>query len=572
MTIRMTAALLLASAGVLLANPRQDQDVAQATPDPIAVAAQRLTDEPQSALADAVQARDAEIALWPSGDRATLVRAVEHHAIIEMIAAMPSDARRTLGELWPDHPVFVGALARVITDANDSAEVARVARTIAERSPEAMQKYAQLAAAMCVVLDRPHEFPGLGNVRPSAADVFEALVFADEDRRVTAHPLEELPAELLVHLADFALTADGIREAIRDQRSITPLEHYQRVAYVQPTLLSGEAAPAPDDFTLQRIAETGGTGPLRSFFAEPLGQAFGWPVSIATGHLGEEAFQAPVFLEGDRQGFAWNLDAIPDHPGRAMGTTTHPVTGEAMPLAELIVSADLARAGIDATREAWALLKAIEHAPRVAQLAMLAAAKERTVGFPELWRASLDLELSLADGIPDGRQRVLASILQRADQFSSEFGTRLALKHIGALSGSRDEMLQWMTLTSRRDAHRTAAVQLAIGDVALANGDLDSAATTYEELLNRHAGASPLALDALARLHAIYMQSGREAELFDLYGRTHRRLRAPRTSQEAVVRASAFMIVGEQYEQMLLDAGRDREAERLRRDLDRVLP
>ena len=570
--MRTAAVLVLASAGALLANPAQDQSAAQATPGVVETAVEMLSDNPQAAMAAAEQTRDAQIAAWPSGDRDALVQAIEHYAIVEMIAGMPPSARRMFGEFWPDQPEFVGALARVYTAANDGATIAIQGQAIANRYPDALQSYAQLAAAVCVVLDRPHSFPGLGSVLPPAPDVFEALVFADEDRRVTALPLGDLPAEVLVHLTDFALTGEGIREVIQDQRSTDPLALYGQVAYVQPTLLSGEAAPAPEDFTLDRIVETGGSGPLRSFYAEQLGQAFGWPVSIATGYLGEERFQAPVFLESNRRQYAWNLDAIPDHPGLALGTTAHPVTGVAIPLAELVISADLARVGTEATREAWALLRASEHAPEVARLPMLNAAQERTVGFVELWRQTLELQLEAAASEPDGAQRVLADLFQRADRISPEFGTHLALERIESMGNGRDAMLKWMALTSRRNPPRAAAVQLAIGDAALARGDRGAATSAYEDLLNKHAGDTPLALDALARMRSIIVQDGRETGLFELYARTHRRLRAVRTSQEAVARASAFMIVGEQYEQLLLDAGREREADRLRRQLDRALP
>ncbi|MFI4883029.1 MAG: hypothetical protein ACIAQU_10640, partial [Phycisphaerales bacterium JB064] len=139
---------------------------------------------------------------------------------------------------------------------------------------------------------------------------------------------------------------------------------------------------------------------------------------------------------------------------------------------------------------------------------------------------------------------------------------------MGARSG---EMREWMSLTSRRDPHRYAAAQIAIGDAALESGDRAAAMKAYEDLLNRQADATPLAMDAMARIETMLTQDGRSAEVMELYARTHRRLRAPRTNQEAEVRASAFMTVGERYEQMLLDAGRQREAERLRQQLDREL-
>src|SRR5690606_13945415 len=114
--------------------------------------------------------------------------------------------------------------------------------------------------------------------------------------------------------------------------------------------------------------------------------------------------------------------------------------------------------------------------------------------------------------------------------------------------------------------------QLAIGDAALERGDRDAAMKAYEDLLNGQDDATRLALDAFARLETMISQDGNQAEVFELYSRTHRRFRAPRSSDEAIVRASPFMVMGERYEKLLLDAGRDREAERLRRQLDQALP
>ena len=572
--MKIHAAVVLAFVCMLLLGgvTARAQDATQAAPDPIETLARALRDDPQAAVESAAQARDAAIAAWPVGEIRTLVEAVERHAIVQMIAGMPASARLQMTETWEGHPAFVSAIARVITPTNDAASVATLSQAIAAEHGDVLDQYAQLAAAVCVVLDRPHEFPGLGALRTDAAEVFEALVFADADRRVTALDLDALPAEVLVYLPDLALTGEGLRAVIQERRATDPLELYGDVGYVQPGLLAGEAAPTAEEFTFERIAERGGSGPLRSFYAEQLGQAFGWPVAIATGRLGEARFQAPVFLESTRRGYAWNLQAIPDHPGLAFGSTKHPVTGEPMALAALLVTADLATAGPDDTRTCWALMLAAGVAGPEARPAMLQAAAERTLGFPELWRELLAAKWDSARDDPEGPQRVLADFFERADQLSPVLATQMALERIASAGVAREDLLAWMALTSRRDPHRLAAAQLALGDALLERGDPAGAAKTYEELLNRHADATPLAIEALARLDSLIRQDGRDVELFELYARTHRRLRAPRTNQEAEVRASAFMIVGERYERLLIDAGREREAERLRRQLDRALP
>lgn len=560
---------IVATSVLLASSVCLAQDAAPATPREAAI--EQLGNDPAAALADATRARDSAIANWPATEVDDLVDAVEHHAIVAMIAGMPASARSLTLEVWGSHPEFVGALARVITEANDGSSVATIAQAIAVSQPEASTDYPELAAAVCVVLDRPREYPGLGSILPAAQDVFEALVFAHQDRRRIESPLDELPAEVLVFMTDLALTGEGIRTVIQDRRKSDPKELYRAVPYRQASLLEGEAAPPPEDFTFERIEERGGLGPLRGFYAEQLGQAFGYPVALATGHLGDERFLAPVYLTSGPRNAIWNATALPEHPGLGLGTTTHPVTGEPMPLPELIVTTDLAQEGTDATRNAWALIAAAELAEGAARLAILEQAQRHTMGLVDSWRALLEIELEAAAADPAGAKRVVTEFFERSDPHSSLLATRIALESIESMD-ARDEMLEWLALTSRRDANRYAAVQLAIGDAALESGDRAAAMKAYEDLVNRQADETPLALDAISRLDTMFTQDGQADELLTFYGRTHRRFRAPRTSQEAEARASGFMLVGERYEALLRAAGRDREADRLRRQLDRAIP
>ena len=532
---------------------------------------QLMRTDARGAVAATERARDAALAAWPASGDAALIDAIEHHAIATTALDQSDEERAVIADLWQSRPAFAGALARVVTPSNNMDNVIELARGIAQDHAEPLEDFPDLAAAVCAVLDRPHRYPGLGNIRPSGVEVFEALVYAFQDQRVMALPLDQLPAEILVYMTDIALTGEGIEQTIDERRSADPLALYRRVPFKQAGLLAGEAAPTPADFTFEAIVNRGGSGPLRSFYAEQIGQIFGWPIALATGRLGEERFQAPVFLEGQRRRYSWNLQAIPEHPGLAFGMTEHPVTHEPMPLTELVATADLARAGTEATREAWALLRAAEASEGDTRLALLKAAQDRTLGFPQAWGQVLAFELQAARDEPTGPQRVLTEFFDRTDQVSPMLATEVGLSAIAAIDDRRGELLEWVSLTSRRDPHRYAAAQIAIGDAALQAGDRAAAMKAYEDLLNRQADATPMALDALARLQAMMAQDGNAAGVLELYARTHRRLRAPRTSQEAEVRASAFMVVGERYEQMLRDAGREREADRLRQQFDREL-
>lgn len=540
-------------------------------PGPIQRYADQLASDPAAALEQAALARDAALAQWTASGGDALVEAVEHHAVLELLADAPPSARTLMSTVWVAHPGFVGAIARIAEPGADVLGVAAIAQAIAANHGEALAEYPELAAAISVVLARPHTFPVLGAVRPDGPGVFAAMVYAHQDRRVSALPLNELPAEVLAYVADMALTGDGVRGAVLAMRRATPLDFYKSVPYRHPGLLSGEPALPPEEFTFEQIGRRGGVGPMRGFYAEQLGQAFGYPVSLAVGLLGQDRYTAPVFLEVQRRVYAWNLEAIPDHPGVAFGTTAHPVTGRPMPLDEVPPTADLARAGTKATRSAWALLRA-SGAPGVSHeqaRALLSASQGLTMGLVDGWAVDLEHRLGAADDKLEARQRVLTEFFGRTEALSPLLAMRLVLD---AIEGHEHagELRDWLVMAQRRDPHRVAMAMLAQGDAALARGDREAAAGFFEDMANRAIGNSPLALEGLARLEALAAQ-GAAADPIETYARAHRRLRAPR-GDEATVRASAFMIVGERHEALLRESGRDREADRLRRRLDQALP
>ncbi|GIW74043.1 MAG: hypothetical protein KatS3mg103_0565 [Phycisphaerales bacterium] len=557
-----------AAAGAGWASPESQP---QAT-DPIQAIIAQMVEQPEAAQTAARRAFDQALAAWPASGDEPLVRAAEVLAVATLGVSLAEGERQALADLWQHHEAFVRALARVIDPANNAGAVVALAKAIAGRSPEAMRAYPELAAAVCVVLDRPRSFPTLGTIRPLGEEVFDGLVYALEDRRVMALRIDRLPAELLVHLVDLALTYQGIEQVIRDHRAGDPLALYRAVPYRQAPALGGPAVDGPRQDAFDRIAREGGTGPVRCFYAEQIGQVFGWPVASAVGHLGEERFRAPVFLEERGQRHAWNLQAICEHPGVALGSVSHPVSGQPMPLDELVATADLAQAGIEGTRLAWGLLQAAQQASAGSQrLALLEASQRQTLGLVRAWAPVLEARLEASLDEPSGPQRVLQEFFDQADSISPMLATRLALEHIARLDGHRDDLLAWMALTSRRDPHRHAAAQIAIGDAALATGDPQAAARVYEELLmGRLADQTPLMLDALARLEALSAEDRPEAML-EIYARLHRRLRPPRSEDQAVVLASAYMVVGRRYEALLRRLGRSREADRLAQQLERAL-
>lgn len=565
----LLAWLALAPARALSDTPSPGQD---GQPGPIQKYAEQLASDPAAALEQAARARDAALAAWPASGDGALVEAVEHHAVLEMLAKATPSARTLMASVWAAHPRFVGAVARIAEPGSDVLGIAAIAQGIAAQHGPALAEYPELAAAVCVVLARPRSYPGLGAVRPEGPEVFAAMVFAHQDRRVSALPLHELPAEVLVYLADVALTGEGVRSVVLDRRRATPLELYKNVPYVQAGLLAGEPALPPEEFTFDRIAQRGGQGPLRGFYAEQLGQAYGYPVALATGQAGQARFMAPVFLESPRRTqYRWNLEAIPDHPGVALGTAAHPVTGRPMPLDEVLPTADLARAGAEATRSAWALLRASElpgAAPEAAK-ALRDASQGQTMGLVDAWPADLGHRLGSAGGTIEDAQRVISEFFARTEEHSPLLAMRLVL---GAIEGHEHagELHDWLIANQRRDQHRSAMAMLARGDAALARGEREAAAAHFEDLVNRAAGDTPVALEGLARLEAL-AAGGLATDVLELYARTHRRLRPPR-GDEALVRASAFMIVGERYEALLRQAGRDREADRLLRRLEQALP
>ncbi|MEO1008139.1 MAG: hypothetical protein AAFX79_06210 [Planctomycetota bacterium] len=557
----------------------------------------QLEADVDAAVAGAERARTIAIAYAPPEGYALIVEAIEAEAFAQLAARSPEALRGTLQSIWNDRPALARALARVAEPTDDATRTVLLAGEIAKKDAELVDQYAELAAAICVVHDMPRVYPGVGPVRPDPIGIFDAFVFADRERRVTDLPLDATPAEMLVHVVDTSLTPEMLRELVLDRRGGDVAELYADVPYVQPELLGGEAALPPEQYALNAIRDRGGDGAIRSFYAEQIGQAFGVAATIATGYGGDERFQAPAYITVNRGTARWSFDLLPGNAGQPVGAYVHPSSAITVPLSDLEVTASLATAGTAAADRAWALLRAAEHlasgttGPPADARAVIGADPLREVGTPaalEMLRASiaacdglpgahrlfLRLSLEQAGGDAPGFRRVAGEFLDAAERGGYLFfavGEVLATLERAPAAINPAETTEWITQRVRRSETLTALLQVRLGDGALAAGEAERAAEIWNATLTRYVDDTPLALEAFDRLDRYYADRGEDEQRMQLFARSHRRMRAPRTGDEAAVRASAFYRVGERYEALLTEAGRDREAERLRRSLDQAI-
>jgi len=555
-----------------------------------------LDTDAQAAVSAAAAARDLAILHTPAQAPGPIVEAMEAWSFASLTARVPATARAPFVALWERHRGLAAALARVAGRFDDAQRVALLAEALASAHGDQLERYAELAAAVCVVLDAPQDYPGIGPTVPDPVGVFAAMVFADAERRITAHRLDALPAELLVHVIDTSLAPAGLREVALDRRRVDVGDLYESVPYVQTPLLAGEAAPAPEDLTLSSLAERGGTGELRAFYAAQMGQVFGYPVAVSAGLAGDSRFAAPVYLEPGRRGALWNFHAIAGNAGQPAGTAPDPRQGVAIELHELELTAALASDGTAAATRAWALARAaallaggdvrppsdvpawldgppLRRADAAGALELAEASLGASRGHAAAWRAWLDASLELARDEPAGPERVLTDLLGRLEDLGATFSVELALAAIAEEPGGwgGPEAYDWLIQRLRRDPHLEALARLRAGEAALAQGDEAAARQAWSQLVIRRLGEGPYAMAAFERLESLATRGADQAALTEFYAQAHRRLRPPRGLGPAGVRASAYVRVGERYERALREAGRTREADRLRRRLDRAL-
>lgn len=551
---------------------------------------------------------DEQIAYSPLDKPARLVEVDRWLRAARLARALPADDEaRVFAELRA-HGAFAGELALLWRPDKDKGRaVADLADRLMRERGETVDRFPALAAAVCVVFDEPRAWE-FGRA-PDAAAVLDH--FASRDGRLVMS-VGVTPADLLVHVVDTLAPPAELDWALSrygQDRNIG--KRYGEVPYDKGHFPAGgplKLASVPA--TLENIVKVGGVCRHQAYYAAHTAKAQGVPSAVvaATGSGVSHAWLG--FLEVTGRGARWNFDAGRFGEYSEMtGLITDPQTGERVSEGRLALRARAAQDGVADRRFAEALTDAAarlgsvkpgEYPPAAgegsggvpreagapARLALLEAGVRACPAYAPAWDAVTDLaEAGLVDPASVRTWAQAAVTLCGTDYPDFAVDTLAPLIKSMKDPPAQDTLWNWTFdqfsgAAPKGGGKRAGKPPAARADLAArirfeqgamweAAGEPGKAWDAYAQVIDRYANCGPFVVEAASRSEKLLEREGKPAdEVLKMYARAWGKVTRPGagTSPEFLA-ASNYVRLGTRYATLLDKAGRDAEAEKVRRVL-----
>lgn len=487
----------------------------------------------------------------------------------------PQPAQQDTLKWLAAQPRLLPALMMAVTDADAPADVLAVLSALRQDSPDRLDEYADLTAAVCVVWDaapvrvanRPTRgAPATAATRPAGnpdpAGAVKRFKYYANPKGGLRCDFKTLPWQIAIYAVDTAVTDDEITWAARNYGNRRQLSRvYFEVPYDMSAFHAGARQADALPYTLPNIRQYGGVCLDQAYFAANVGKALGQPAAVCLGQSGSQGelhawigylqpagkFAAWNFYEG-RYGdmMFWSGQVVDPQGGPPATDADVCLLSEltASPAANRLASVALCKSRdlVDDRRAPELYMRAIDMSPgnRPAWMALAQLGADRKLTIPEIDRVSEVVHRFAVERYPDFAFAVFRRIIT---------------------GRSTDEQLVAMANIARLFAVRpdlVAAVRMAQGDLMRDANRPKEALTAYTDAMSDGHRTGPILPQAMERADTLLRATGEKAKLAALYQSVWSRTPPPEPSGYAEL--TPFCIIGHRYAALLREMGRATEA------------
>ena len=514
--------------------------------------------------------------------------------LTSLVTKSPDDTwAATMGMLL-EVPEFAQALAFTARGGDEELQHSlTLAQRLYAKHGDRINIYANLAAAICVVHDKPLKRRINENSveAPDPLALFEYYM-ANDDRM--AFGVRNMPADLLVFVVDSTASIEEMNWALgkyAGTREIGKLffaidydyNHYQKGTPKKVT---------QEGFNLPNIARYGGVCADQAYFACSVGKALGIPSTYTVGASGEVSHAWVGYLESNKRAAWWNFDSGRYEAYQGVrGVVADPVTGMRVPdssialLAEYATAPELNRyaciamsdaatrlllASTDADGLAPAEPGANDVAPiRAAHkddaLALIEAALRTCPGYADAWFTVSNLaregDLSLDE------KKKWATVLHRlCGEKYPDFYFAVVAPMIDTVDDVNEQNALWnaafRTFQKRHDL--AAAVRMRQAAMWRTHGDRAKAGQCCEDVIERYANAGPFVLEAMKMATDLLVEMEQSQRIPALYQKAWSLTKKPGDMANEFAVQSNWYRIGKWYADTLASNGRTQEANDVR--------
>ena len=525
--------------------------------------------------------------------------------LVNQLEQAPAASRLDLLKYLRANDNLARSLTMLVGRKERPIDVYRMLDRLRQERGEQLDKFANLAAALCVVHDRPFE-RRINENQAKAPDPVALFDYYVRNERLMNFGVRPVPAELLIYVVDTTASVEEMTWALQKHAGNAKVgnlfftikydyEHFRRGTAKKVTVAG---------FNLPNILQHGGVCADQAYYAMSVGKAIGVPTAYAVGASGDVGHAWVGYLQAQGRSGWWNFDEGRYEAYRGVrGIVRDPQLREAVPdayvslLAELIGTKPENRQAATALTDAVARLtelekdgKALEPAPLdeaiastlapvpvnrnapapkpaqrkadvATQLELLEIAVKQSPGDRHCWFAVRDLaeagKLSLA------QKRYWSDLLQRqCGTKYPDFTLALLTPMVKTIEDPKEQNKLWnaaFTMFAGR-SDLAASVRMAQAEMWEKHEQPDSAGQCYMDVIERFANAGPFVLEALAKAEETLVRTNRADRVPVLYQQTWSKIQQPKDMAGPFATQSNWFRVGSRYAKKLEEAGNTQQA------------
>ncbi|HUO09154.1 MAG TPA: hypothetical protein VM008_12680 [Phycisphaerae bacterium] len=490
-------------------------------------------------------------------------------------------------------------LAFLINDDKQAGTAFALLDKLRAKHGDELDKYAQLAAAICLVHDRPFQRRINENVTKSPDPVAIYEYYTTNEKRML-FPIRNVPAELLVFVVDTTSPIEEMKWALGHYAGDNAIgKHFFDIQYDEDSFRKGtEKKVDAAGYSLPNILRYGGVCADQAFFAMELGKAIGVPTTYTTassaevGHAWVGFLQAHPGTYGAPATGAWNFDVGRYEEYRGVrGNVEDPQTRREIPDSYVSLLAELIGKGLAERQAAVALtdaalrlanageeggqpmvpatfatppadaLKAPRKTNTETVLALLQAALNQNKAYRPAWFTVAELaqnnKLTLA-------QKALWSnvLLRMCGEKYPDFALTVLAPMIGTVSDPVEQDKLWRAAATKFTTRADLSAEILMNEAAMweKQGQTDKAGQIYLLVIDRYCNAGPFVIPALAKAEELLND---KKKVVLLYQQSWAKIQKPEDMAGPFMQQSNWFRVGAIYAAKLQAAGEARMADQV---------
>ncbi|MGA2501497.1 MAG: hypothetical protein ABSH20_27465, partial [Tepidisphaeraceae bacterium] len=313
-----------------------------------ATAREKLTDMFDQVIAWAPRSK-----LDPFRDTALALR------MVRQLEQAPAERRVPLLKYLRANPDLAATLVFLVRDSNKVESVYTLLDYLREKRSKQLAGYPALAAAICVVHDRPLTVR-INENTAKAGDPLAIFQFYTSNESRLAVGSRTIPAELMIHVVDTTATAEEMNWALEKYgRSYLVGSLYSAVKYDTMHVRAGTVKRVTaEGFGLQNILAYGGVCIDQAYFACTVGKALGVPTAIVYGDSAEASHAWLGFFQYSEARWNFDVGRFESYKG-VQGQIIDPQTRERVPDTHVGLLAEMAATNPQGRQTARALTDAV---------------------------------------------------------------------------------------------------------------------------------------------------------------------------------------------------------------------